>query len=123
MWWLLLSIYSLLLGQLGGFVTFEYIDADRVEYFRNDGAYVIAKATTTCYYDTERAPLVVLPRTASFESQIHELAHAYDCKDNGVIDGSPLPSSAWVSPEWPLCHVEIDRGYACWVERGMGMLR
>ena len=118
--WLLTSIYSLLLGQLGGFVTIEHVESNRIEFFQSDSVYVVAKASTTCY-GGERA-LIRLPRTASFQTQLHELAHAYDCKDNGVMDGSPLAGNAWINPDWPRCHIEVDRGYACWAARGMGLL-
>lgn len=37
-------------------------------------------------------PIVWIARSASLEVAIEELAHAYDCLDDGMMNGSPMPT-------------------------------
>ncbi len=71
-----------------------------------------AVAATAC---RDGASTIWLARDGiAFEIVLHELAHAYDCADNGEIDGSPAGRPAerpawssdycWNSPaEWYAC--------------------
>jgi hypothetical protein len=60
---------------------------------------------------------------ASFEVILHELAHAYDCADNGAIDGSPAGHTDQ-RPSWAsdYCWNSPAERYACAVTE-TGQLR
>ena len=63
--------------------------------------------------------IVFLPTAgASLDELVHELAHAYDCIDNGVMDGSPIERPAerptWVSD---YCWLLKAEWFACSVQR------
>ncbi len=64
------------------------------------------------------APVLYLSPTADIETIVHELAHAYDCLDDGRMNASPMSTPrpeqrpAWVSDycwntdaEWYACSV------------------
>ncbi len=59
---------------------------------------------------------VHLPRTAPFTTYLHELAHAYDCLDDGEMNGSPLPPSSSFVGEHRQCTLNQVQRYACYVE-------
>ncbi len=59
---------------------------------------------------------VHLPRTASFTTYLHELAHAYDCIDDGALNGSPLPPQSEFVGEHRQCTLNEAQRYACYVE-------
>ena len=39
-------------------------------------------------------PIVWIAPSASFQTAVEEMLHLYDCLDNGLLDGSPLPAGA-----------------------------
>ena len=59
-------------------------------------------------------PELWLSPTVSLETLVHELAHARDCLDNGVMDASPTIRPA-VRPEWAsnYCWESDAEWYAC----------
>lgn len=56
------------------------------------GEYIIARGVTVCYSDGRA--VVYVPERVGMDSFVHELAHAYDCTDDGVPNSSPLPADA-----------------------------
>lgn len=73
-----------------------------------------AEAALAC--PAGEAPILLLSDHFSISTLVHELAHAYDCQDNGVMDGSlisrPEERPAWTSDycwtvdaEWYACSV------------------
>jgi hypothetical protein len=81
------------------------------------GSHRGAEAATGC---TRGRPTIWLASTASVETLVHETAHAYDCIDDGLINGSPglRPAArpAWASDycwdadaEWYACSVVYYR--------------
>ena len=59
-------------------------------------------------------PELWLSPTVSLETLVHELAHARDCLDNGVMDASPTERPA-VRPAWAsdYCWFSDAEWYAC----------
>jgi len=66
--------------------------------------------------------IVWLSATASESTVAHELAHVYDCVDNGVLDGSPsvrpdtqpvwASDYCWQHPvEWHACEMVRKYGW------------
>lgn len=51
---------------------------------------------TVCY---QYGPAILFGAGVDSSVQIHEYLHAYDCADNGVMDGSPLPSEYTGGPD------------------------
>ena len=56
---------------------------------------------------------------AGLEVVVHELAHAFDCVDDGELNGSPGPMRS-ARPEWvsDYCWSSEAELYACWVVHG-----
>jgi hypothetical protein len=46
---------------------------------------------------------------------VHELAHAYDCADDGEVNGSPMPADAVLRSVFASCRSIAAERYACWV--------
>lgn len=71
-----------------------------------------AEAALAC--PTDAAPILLLSDRFSVATLVHELAHAYDCQDNGVMDGSPISRPdqrpAWASE---YCWAADAEWYAC----------
>jgi hypothetical protein len=65
-------------------------------------------------------PVLYLSPGVHIETLAHELAHAYDCADDGKLNGSPirglrpLERPAWASD---YCWNTVAEWYACWVVR------
>ncbi len=78
------------------------------------GSERVAEAALGC--TPEGTPELWFSPTVSTGTLVHELAHAVDCLDNGVMDGSPAtrPSRrpAWSSD---YCWDSDAEWYACWV--------
>ena len=111
-----------LLLLVGGATSIRFVDADRV-HVAFQGSILATGGYMTC--DARRAEVTVAARAPEIEETLaHELAHAVDCIDDRVLNGSPLPSGATLSR--PIAHCLADRVefYACWaVEQGRGQSR
>lgn len=68
----------------------------------------------TCWSDGRSE--VHLPQTAAFTTWVHELAHAYDCADDGELNGSPMPEDSTFVGAHRQCVVNSAQRYACYVE-------
>ena len=55
------------------------------------------------------------PWVAVVMTLTHELAHAYDCLDDGEVNASPLPADAQLHSILYGCHSSLAEVYACWV--------
>ena len=106
-----------LLLLVGAGTSLRFVDAERVHVaFR--GSILATGGYMTC--DAGRAMVTLAARAPEIEETLaHELAHAADCIDDGVLNGSPLPPGATLAR--PIAHCLADRAefYACWaVEQG-----
>lgn len=104
---------------VGSLTSFRFVDGPLLEVpFM--GAPLRTTGFTTC--SELGRPTITLARGApTIEATlVHELAHARDCLDNGVIDGSPLPVDGRL--ERPSAHCTVNRAefYACWVTEQAG---
>lgn len=94
--------------------TFRFEDAAVVPVpFR--GQILLTTGYTMCS-EQGRPAITLATRAASLEpTLVHELAHARDCLDNGIVDGSLLPADAIL--RLPSAHCTANRAefYACWV--------
>ena len=79
------------------------------------GSERVAEAALGC---AEGRPQLWLSPDYSAETLAHELAHAYDCLDNGAMDGSPAGRPAG-RPAWApdYCWQNDAEWYACWSVR------
>lgn len=82
-------------------------------------AYGIHRATSAGFACAEGIPFLWVQPDVTLDVLVHELAHAYDCIDNGILDGSPISRPA-THPAWAsdYCWVLHSEYYACSVTRG-----
>lgn len=61
-------------------------------------------------------PQLWIGRGLTLDIFVHELAHAYDCLDDGLLNGSPMPRPEQ-RPDWvsDYCWDSSAEWYACWV--------
>ena len=119
---LVLLLIKLLLGlmSLGAAVEVETV-AGPVRFTDLYGSPREAVAASGCMDGASK--IWLSDEGASFEVLLHELAHAYDCADNGEIDGSP-GGQAEHRPAWAsdYCWDSPAERYACAVTE-TGQLR
>lgn len=94
--------------------TFRFEDAALIPVpFR--GQTLLTTGYTECN-EQGRPSITLAARAATLESTlVHELAHARDCLDNGVVDGSLLPPAAVLLVPSAHCTANRAEFYACWV--------
>lgn len=63
---------------------------------------------TLCWPDGSYYTLIATGRDGWRDSLVHELIHAYDCTDNGSVDGSPLVHAMPANTEDP-AHWYVDQ--------------
>ncbi|MPZ97796.1 MAG: hypothetical protein GEU80_00435 [Dehalococcoidia bacterium] len=108
----LLTLLLALAAQAGPDVT-VYRLGGPVEFTDLYGSVRTAEAAVGC---PGGHPELWLSPSVSLETLVHELAHVYDCVDNGAMDGSPtlrpLARPVWASDycweseaEWYACSV------------------
>ncbi len=111
----LIGLLLTLWGLVGSHTTVYQLDRP-VQFTDLYGSQREASAALGCT-PGGRAELWVGPG-ADLETIVHELAHAYDCIDNGVMDASPtlrpLARPQWVSD---YCWLSDAEWYACSVIR------
>lgn len=103
-----------LLLLVGTLTTFRFEDAALLPVpFM--GSTLLTTGYTTCSANG-RPTITLARRAATIEATLlHELAHARDCLDNGVVDGSLLASGAILERSPAHCHGNRAEYYACWV--------
>ncbi len=109
----LITMFVLLLHLTAGYTSITVHDTPFLE--RRVGAQItVSLGYTLCWADGRSE--VHLPQTAAFATWIHELAHAYDCADDGKLNGSPLPANSEFVGEHRQCDDNEAQRYACYVE-------
>jgi hypothetical protein len=109
---MLVELFFILWSLVGGHVVIHDVDG-HVPITDLYGSARHAEGATGC---EGGAPAIWISRQASLDTLVHELAHAYDCLDNGALDGSPSKRPparpAWASDycwesdvEWYACAV------------------
>lgn len=105
----MVALYQLiffLMALLNGQVVYHEVDGtiDGVDIYGRERQ---APAAMDCF---EGVPHVWLGDGVTFEIFAHELVHAYDCVDDGEMNGSPWPDRP---PPWPVGEriVTLD----CWL--------
>ena len=95
----LLVAFILLFNAISPFTTVT-VTENMPNYHRSS-----AFGVTTCSYNSVN---IEIWRQSNIQTLLHEFAHAYDCLDNGTMDGSPLS----------LClpSLECAEAYAVYVE-------
>lgn len=107
------------LALVASLTTFRFVDAPLVAV-PFQGATLQTTGYSTCD-GTGRPTITLAARADRLDATlVHELAHARDCLDNGLIDGSLLPADAVL--ERPISHCTANRAemYACWVTEQAG---
>jgi hypothetical protein len=104
------ALFLLFWSLVGGQVTIHQQDG-AVRFTDLYGSAREAEGATSCL---EGRPVMWISAQASIDTLVHELAHAYDCVDNGVMDASPTERPArrpvWVSD---YCWADDIEWYAC----------
>ena len=109
----LVALYIALWSAVGPSVHIHELDAP-VQFVDLYGNQREAPGATGC--SPARGADLWFGPSADLEIVVHELAHAYDCLDDGVLNGSPIERPAerpaWVSD---YCWTSDVEWYACWV--------
>lgn len=108
----LVALYIALWSAVGPSVHVHELDAP-VQFVDLYGNQREAPGATGC--SPARGADLWFGPSADLEIVVHELAHAYDCLDDGVLNGSPIERPAerpaWVSD---YCWTSDVEWYACW---------
>ncbi len=107
----LISLLVTLWGLVGSQLVVSQLDGP-VQFTDLYGTERMAEAAFAC--PPGGPPQLLLSPQWSMETLIHELAHAYDCQDDGVMDGSPTTRPA-ERPAWAsdYCWNSDAEWYAC----------
>lgn len=106
-----------LLVLVGASTSFRFLDAELVNV-SFQGSILATGGYMTC--EAGRPVITLAARAPELEATLaHELAHAADCLDDGVLNGSPLPTGASLARPTAHCLADAVEFYACWaVEQG-----
>lgn len=109
----MLALIAQLVLLVGVSTSFRLVDGASLPVLFQ-GRLVHTAAYTLC---VEGRPEITVAREArDLETVVaHELAHALDCLDDGVINGSPLPVGAVLLDRNAHCTANPGEYYACWL--------
>ncbi|MEZ4501536.1 MAG: hypothetical protein R3C39_02805 [Dehalococcoidia bacterium] len=111
----LFALFVTLWGLVGTQIDVRHVDG-AVKFTDLYGNAREAEAALGC--PSDGAPIMWLGTGVRLETIVHELAHAYDCLDDGLMNASPINGArpatrpAWVSD---YCWDTDAEWYACWV--------
>ena len=77
----ILVVFALLFQAISPFTTITVVE--NMPKYHNSSAFGVA----TCEYNKVH---IEVWRSSNIQTLLHEFAHAYDCLDNGIFDGSPI---------------------------------
>lgn len=106
-----ISLLVTLWGLVGSQLIVSQLDGP-VQFTDLYGSERTAEAALAC--PPGGPPQLLLSPQWSMETLLHELSHAYDCQDDGVMDGSPTTRPA-ERPAWAsdYCWTSDAEWYAC----------
>lgn len=113
----LFALFVALWGMIGAQVDVRHVDGP-VRFTDLYGNAREAQAALGCPAGGQ--PIMWLGADVDLETIVHELAHAVDCNDDGVMNASPIQGErpatrpSWVSD---YCWNTDAEWYACWVVR------
>ncbi len=107
-----------LLAMLGPYVVIETHEGP-FGIYDSYGDLRLVDAATFCAGPGYLPMIVMTDEGLPLDVLAHELAHAYDCIDNGVMDGSPIERPA-MRPAWTTeyCWMLHSEFFACSAQRG-----